>query len=132
MFCSKSYPDFKKAIRELKKQDFSRINEHDLVGQDEIGEIISGMEQMGITVNRDSFSVRTDNHLLNYRLIEAGLGLGFILKTMTRKNKNMVNLLEDITIGNFPIWLTAHREIKTNPRMRLVYDELGKFLKDLS
>lgn len=131
IYVSKSYPRFRALQKELHLGNLKSILDFDLIGQDEISEIIEGMEKMGISAKKSDFIFRTDNHLLNYRLIEAGLGAGFSLDILTRDCKGLVNLLGEEFVGTFPIWLTAHREIKTNPRMRLVFDELSKFLNNL-
>ncbi len=129
MFVSKKYPRFKE-VKKMINGDLKQVLEFDIVGQDNVGEIIDGLSKKGLYCTRENFPIRTDKHLINYSLIEEGLGLGFCLNILAKDNKNLVRLLPHEEIMSIPIWLTAHRELKTNKRMRLIYNELAQILSE--
>ena len=57
--------------------------------------------------------------------MRAGLGVGFLADYLARMDSQLVALLPMIKIPPLPIWLTVHREIRTSPRIRAVYDFLA-------
>ena len=57
--------------------------------------------------------------------MRAGLGIGFIADYLARRDAGLVHVLPLIRIPPLPIWLTVHREIRTSPRIRAVYDFLA-------
>ncbi len=58
----------------------------------------------------------------------AGIGIGFSLDRLIERHDDLVAL--DIETGSpsLPVWLVVHREIRTVPSIRQVYDALGAAL----
>ena len=63
---------------------------------------------------------------------QAGLGVGFLADYTVRDDPAMVKLLpQQLRIPPLPMWLAVHREIRTNARIRAVYDFLADTLAPL-
>ncbi len=101
---------------------------HELVGDNQGDQIIKGFAAFGYVVNKERFAFRTDDRMAYWRAVQAGLGIGFVADFMIRTDAQVVPLLPTIKIPPLPIWLTVHREIRTNQRIRAVYDFLAKAL----
>ena len=50
---------------------------------------------------------------------------------IAERDSQIVRVLPEATTPKFPVWLVAHRELKTQARLRLVIDYLTQALKSL-
>jgi DNA-binding transcriptional LysR family regulator len=98
---------------------------HELVGNDRDEAMLRGFAQYGFPVTREAFAFRTDDLIAYWEAVRAGLGVGFVADYLARMDNQLVPLLPMIRIPPLPIWLTVHREIRTSPRIRAVYDFLA-------
>jgi DNA-binding transcriptional LysR family regulator len=58
--------------------------------------------------------------------------VGFAAQYMLRSNLAVQPVLvEKLKIPALPMWLAVHREIRTNPRIRAVFDFLASHLPQL-
>lgn len=101
---------------------------HDLVGSDRDTDILRGMAAMGLSAKREDFAVRTDDLNAYQAAVSAGLGVGFLARYVARQNPDLVPLLPMLDIPALPVWLVVHREIRSNPRIRRVWDHLSQAL----
>lgn len=102
---------------------------HDLIGSDTDNAILQGFASMGYPVNREAFALRTDDFIVQWQAVRCGLGVGFVADYMARNEHAVVPVLRDVLkVPPLPMWLAVHREIRTNPRIRLVYDFLADAL----
>ena len=79
-------------------------------------------------VDRNFFSFRCDNQVVAWRMVVAGYGIGFNQASIGEAEPGVVRLLPDADLPTLPIWLTAHSELKTSHRVRLVFDFLAEHL----
>ncbi|MCB4362303.1 LysR family transcriptional regulator [Hydrogenophaga taeniospiralis] len=101
---------------------------HDLVGYDRNTDIVQGFARMGYPIERERFAVRTDDLNAYQAAVDAGLGVGFLARYVARQNPDLVPLLPMLPIPPLPVWLAVHREIRSNPRIRAVWDFLARAL----
>ena len=102
---------------------------HELIGSDTDTSILRGFEAMGFPANRETFCLRTDDFIVQWQALRAGLGIGFLADYMQRFNENIVQVLPgQLKIPPLPMWLAVHREIRTSRRIRAVYDFLASEL----
>ena len=105
---------------------------HDLIGSDTDTAILQGFQAMGHAATRETFALRTDDFLVQWAAVKAGLGIGFCADYMARSEPKVVPVLaQKLRIPPLPMWLAVHREIRTNPRIRAVYDHLAEGLPAL-
>jgi DNA-binding transcriptional LysR family regulator len=101
---------------------------HDLVGNDRQTDILRGFAGMGLPLQREHFALRTDDLNAYQAAVAAGLGVGFIARYAARQYPDLEALLPTLPIPSLPMWLVVHREIRSNPRIRQVWDFLVKAL----
>ena len=99
---------------------------HALIGHDQLSDIVDGFAAMGYAVQRESFATRTDDLIGYQELVRAGLGIGFIADYVARADPSLVGVLPMLKLPTLPVWLVVHREIRTNQRIRQVFDFLAK------
>ena len=98
---------------------------HELIGFDQDEQIIRGLQGVGVAVTRESFQVRSDDHLVHWQCLLAGLGIGFAATWLAEREPGLCRLLPDLPIPALPVWLAVHREIRSSVRVRAVFDFLA-------
>jgi DNA-binding transcriptional LysR family regulator len=101
---------------------------HDLVGDDSLDVITRGFGQAGYEVPREAFTLRSDDLIVQWQAVRAGLGIGFLAEYTARNDAELVRVVPSIRIPPLPMWLAVHREIHTSPRIRKVVDALAQAL----
>jgi len=99
---------------------------HELIGYDRDDIILRGCRAMGLEVGRDAFALRSDDDIVLWQAIRAGLGVGFAARYIAAGDPRVRPVLPDLPIPELPVWLTVHREIRASGRIRAVYDFLAK------
>ena len=128
----------KVALRSCAHQDYLRrrgiprepadLLEHDLIGGDRNDETLKGFAAAGLLVEREQFAFRTDDLIVVWQAVRAGLGIGFVSEHLLRTDPAVVPLLPKLKIQPLPVWLVVHKEIRTSKRIRAVYDFLANAL----
>ncbi|MBL4790329.1 MAG: hypothetical protein JKY60_15260, partial [Kordiimonadaceae bacterium] len=92
-------------------------------------DIITGFHDFGFNIDRDFFAFRSDDQVVCWNLVLAGLGLGFTQIDIGEDAEGIERVLPHLDLPTLPIWLTAHAELKTSRRVRRVYDFLAEHLQ---
>jgi DNA-binding transcriptional LysR family regulator len=103
--------------------------QHELIGSDTDTTILQGFAAMGYPATREMFALRSDDFVVQWQAIRAGLGIGFVANYMAHTDPDVQPVLADqLKIPPLPMWLAVHREIRTNRRIRAVFDYLAESL----
>lgn len=86
------------------------------------------MNELGVAVTRDSFSLRTDNDLAQLALLRAGAGIGGMQRQLAARERNLVPVLHNAIKLPLEMWLVMHEDLRTVRRVRLTYDALAEGL----
>ena len=101
---------------------------HELIGDDRNEGIIKGFAALGFVVDREQFAFRTDDLIVAWQAVRAGLGVGFVSEHLIRTDGAVVPLLPKVRIEPLAVWLVVHKELHTSKRIRAVYDFLADAL----
>lgn len=99
--------------------------DHDLIGFDRSDAMILHARNLGFSVTREQFVVRSDDQAHLWELLKAGLGIGFGQLNLVPLTPGLVALPIDMGIPPLPVWLTTHRELFTSHRIRAIYDAVA-------
>jgi DNA-binding transcriptional LysR family regulator len=102
------------------------LSAHRLVGQDRETDLIRGFAAMGAPVSPQRFAFRSDDFVVYAKAVEAAIGVGFMARYLAAAAPGVVQLLADLPLPELPLWLTAHRELQSSPRIRAVWDFLAQ------
>lgn len=106
----------------------SDLLSHDLIGEDRNDGTLKGFAAQGLPIEREQFAFRSDDLIVLWQAVCAGLGIGFVSEHLIRSDPSVVQLLPGLKIPPLPVWLAVHKEIRTNKRIRAVYDFLSDAL----
>lgn len=102
--------------------------QHELIGNDRQDEIVRGFAGLGLAMGREQFALRTDDLMAYDALVRAGAGIGFLARYLARRSPELQPVLPSLPIPPLPMWLVVHREIRSSPRIRAVWDHLAQEL----
>ena len=103
------------------------LTAHRLVGYDRARLLIDGMRAAGVPAARDDFAVRTDDQVLYVRLVAAGAGIGFLARPVAAA-EGLVEVPLPVAPPVLPVWLAAHRDLRTSAAVRRVSDAIAEGL----
>ena len=101
------------------------LRSHRLIGYDRDDTIERAAARMGLLLAPSDFALRTDDQVVYGRLVAEGCGIGFVARYNLRHWPGVVAVLPELAIGALPCWLAVHREIRSNPLVRTVFDFLA-------
>jgi DNA-binding transcriptional LysR family regulator len=100
----------------------------DLIGFDQDDSLRKGLLAAGAPKNALRFAFRSDSHELCWQMVRAGFGCGIVTTLIAATDSDVLQVLPTAPVPSLPIWLTVHREVRSNKRLRLVYDALASAL----
>lgn len=107
-------------------QALGDLMHHDVIADDKQGEIARGFVHLGLSPDAHTMAVRTDDLMAYWSAVQAGMGVGFVADYVIRSDPAVQRLtVPGLRLPRYPIWLTVHRDIRTTPRIRAVYDFLA-------
>lgn len=104
---------------------------HAMIGFDKLDDILRGFRAFGSPVTREAFALRSDDLIVQWQAVRAGLGIGFLADYMVHQDVSVQRVLPAMALPELPMWLTVHREIRTNTAIRAVFDFLAKNLPEI-
>lgn len=120
LYAAKSYLARKGPLKQIED-----TGSHDFIGFDKSDMIIRIFREMGLDVDRNFFPVRTDSQAIYWEMVRMGCGIGASQRAIGDADPLVERLDIDLPMPPMQIWLTAPEVLKTNPRIRRVYDLLG-------
>ena len=102
---------------------------HEWVGYDRSDQMLRGFRDAGLSVSPTLFGFRCDNQIVAWQAVLAGLGIGVTTQRVAALSPQVVRVLPALPIPPLPLWLTAHRELRGTPRLKVVFDALANALK---
>ena len=88
----------------------------------------NALNALGLSLTARSFTVVCENHLVQWELVKAGLGVGVMSADVGDAEPRVRRALASLAPVPIPMWLTSHRELRTSRRVRVVYDMLAAAL----
>jgi DNA-binding transcriptional LysR family regulator len=101
----------------------------DFVNMDHGGMMLKGLNTLGLGLTEANFPLLTESYLVMWELVRQGAGIGILDAYIGDADPIVRRVLPDLEPLVFPIWLVAHRELKTSRRIRMVYDFLAEELR---
>jgi DNA-binding transcriptional LysR family regulator len=101
------------------------LKSQDLLGYEDTRDFAAHLGRAGLVVTPDSFRLVSENTVVIWEMVRRGLGVGVMSREIGTRTDDVVDLFPGTTLATFPVWLVTHRELRTNRRVRLVYEILA-------
>ncbi len=119
-------PKYLEKIAPIKKN--SDLKKGAFIGFANNYEYIEGLKSIGVELTNKNFHIFSDDHIFHWEMVKQGAGIGIMLEDIGDKEKSVRKVLEKLPPLNVNNWIVAHRELKTNRRIRIVFDYLVEAL----
>ena len=106
------------------------LAEHAFVGSPNIDRLIAALHDRDIPVRAESFVMSSESGVVLWELVKAGFGISMLPEVLGEAEPDVEKALPNLPSLEFPVWLVTHRELKTNRRMRIVFDLLARGLAE--
>lgn len=85
-------------------------------------------EKLGLEIKNEQFPLLTMNHLVHWQLVKQGIGIGVMTTDVGDIEKQVVAVQPSEPTIKGELWLVTHSELRTNLRIRKVFDFLAEKL----
>ncbi|NRB41223.1 MAG: LysR family transcriptional regulator [Pseudomonadales bacterium] len=101
----------------------SDLTQLQIIGFDRSNNVSDILNQQGWNLSKQNFRLITSFQMLQLQLCKEGLGVIFFPEDMGDKDPSLVRAFEHLGPAmQLPIWLVCHQELRTNLRVRRVFD----------
>jgi DNA-binding transcriptional LysR family regulator len=97
---------------------------HTLIGFDQETAFIRNARKALPALNREMFSLRTDNDLAQLALIRAGAGIGGCQVPIAKRSDTLIRVLQRQISFSLETWITMHEDLRNRPSCRVVFEAL--------
>jgi DNA-binding transcriptional LysR family regulator len=102
-----------------------------LIGYDKSDLIVAGARRAKIALKRDNFAFRCDHQVACWQMAREGLGVSMVARFVGDADPAMTRILPSFPMTPMQMWLVARKDIKSMPRLRIVFDALAEGLRRL-
>ena len=106
------------------------LKHHCLIGFDRDNRSFRSAGAPAQLLAREDFGFRCDSDLAQLAALRAGVGVGGCQDAVARRTPELVAVLTNAFQFTLEVWLVMHRDLKTAPRVRLLFDWLAAGLTD--
>ena len=103
---------------------------HCFIGFDRDNQTFRSAGALAKSLTREDFGFRCDSDLAQLAALRAGVGVGGCQDAIARRTPDLVPVLPNAFQMTLEVWLVMHRDLKTAPRVRLMFDWLAAGLTD--
>lgn len=93
-----------------------------------VSRFLTELQTRGLAVTRDNIRVSSGNGVVLLEMIRRGEAIGVLTRDIAALVPDARPILPGFTPIPVPSWLVSHRELRTNRRIRLVFDLLAEEL----
>ncbi len=106
----------------------SDFKEASFIGFDHDHLLMRALNEKGFDLSPRNFPILTENHIVHWELVKQGVGIGIMVEEVGDAERSVVRVLPELEPYTGSLWLVAHRELRTNRRVRTVFDFLASEL----
>ena len=103
------------------------LNEASFIG-DNGGLLITLLNERGFKLTPSNFPVTAESNIVQWELVKKGVGIGLLPDALATSESRFKRVLPNLELFTATVWLVAHRELRTNRRIRMVFDFLAEEL----
>lgn len=96
------------------------------VGFGDVTEYLNALKPAGLPIDRTNIKYASNSAIVAWEMVKQGLGMCIMTDELGDTTPEVERLLPSFPDLPVPIWLVAHRELRTNRRIRLVFDFLSE------
>jgi DNA-binding transcriptional LysR family regulator len=103
---------------------------HCVIGFDRDSRTFRSAGAIARELTRADFGFRCDSDTAQLAALRAGVGVGGCQEGVARRSKDLIPILPGAFQMALEVWLVMHRDLRSTPRVRLMFDWLAQGLSD--
>ncbi|MCU9839859.1 LysR family transcriptional regulator [Ruegeria sp. WL0004] len=103
---------------------------HDFIAFGDVTEMLGHLTPIGLPLTRANFRLGSQSGVVAWDYVRQGFGIAPMGDDVAALTEDVERVLPEMDPLVFPVWLTAHREVHTSRRIRLVFDILAEYLSE--
>ncbi len=103
----------------------------DFIAIDDVETTMSYYNAIGMTLSAGNFPAVSASIPTQWALATAGIGVGVAPLYVGDRDPRVQRVFDGVPEIPFPVWVVAHRELRTSRRVRLVFDLMAEMLPAL-
>ena len=112
-------------------QSIEELNKANFIDTEKPGRLMTLLNSQGFNLTKQNFPVISNSHIVQWELVKQGVAISATVEEIGDNEP----LVERVVISNLPLitmdlWLVTHNELKTNRRIRRVFDFLVSEFSD--
>lgn len=92
---------------------------------DASGHVLQMLTAAGVPLVPEQFSVISNSGVAMWELVKRGIGLAVMFEDLADMTPEVEAILPNEISVDVPVWLVTHSELKTNARIRAIFDVLS-------
>gem|GEM_PF-846716 len=92
---------------------------------DSSGRVLQMLSSINGAIGPEQFSIVANSGVAIWEAVKRGLGLAVLFEDLARITPGVEAILQQEVSAEVPVWLVTHGELKTNARMRAIFDILS-------
>ncbi|MEM7543454.1 MAG: LysR substrate-binding domain-containing protein [Pseudomonadota bacterium] len=104
--------------------------DYDFIGFETAERLLDLYNGFGIPLTRENFKVYSASGPVIVSLLKSGLGIGIATKDIEHQESELEMVLPELPAIEVPVWLVTHRELRTSPRIQLVFEVIATYLTE--
>jgi DNA-binding transcriptional LysR family regulator len=113
------------------KLDLENLLRHDFIDVAPKNPLREGFVKFGMTAVCDRIACICSDHGNAWEMLKAGNGIGSGISVIAQRSPSVQPVLTTVQLERFPVWLVTHKELRQQPRLRIVFDYLANALRTL-
>jgi DNA-binding transcriptional LysR family regulator len=106
------------------------LRQHCFIGFDRDNQTFRSAGSFAKALTREDFGFRCDSDLAQLAALRSGVGIGGCQDMIARRTPDLVPVLPSAFQMALEVWLVMHRDLKAEPRVRLMFDWLAAGLTE--
>ena len=98
------------------------------IGFEQTDRFTEWLNDIGLSLTAENFMLMSENGAVVWELVRKGLGIGIMAEEVASHFGGLECAFPELENVMVPMWLVTHRELRTSPRIRKVYDILAETL----
>lgn len=99
----------------------------DFIGFEGSANMARALTERGYPVEAQQFRILCEAHLVQWAYVRRGMGVGLMMDEIALADPDIARAVPGFSVP-VPMWLLAHRELRTSRRLRVVFDMLAEAL----
>lgn len=92
---------------------------------DSSGRVLQMLSKMSGMISTEQFSINANSGVAIWEAVKQGLGLAVMFEDLANITPSVEAVLQQEVSADVPIWLVTHAELKTNAKIRVIFDILS-------